>query len=96
MIVADLVAALMMLPKTWRDPHSETQATFVLAALSGALAVASVGDLSVRLLAYPAYFALVNGLLAWVIAHRRRVRPVVVATPGVSAERGADREALFR
>ena len=94
-IVADLVAAVMMLPKTWRDPHSETQATFVLAALSGALAVASVGDLSVRLLAYPAYFALVNGLLAWVIAHRRRVRPVVVSTPEVSAERGADREALF-
>ena len=79
-ILADLVAALMMLPKTWRDPHSETQTTFVLAALSGALAVASVGSPSVRLLAYPAYFAIVNALLAWVIAHRRRARRATAAT----------------
>ena len=80
-IAADLVAALMMLPKTWRDPHSETQATFVLAAVSGALAVASVGSGSVRLLAYPAYFMLVNVALALVIAHRRRVHPFVTGTP---------------
>jgi hypothetical protein len=73
-------AALMMLPKTWRDPHSETQTTFVLAAVSGALAVASVGSPSVRLLAYPAYFAIVNALLAWVIAHRRRARRATAAT----------------
>jgi hypothetical protein len=89
------VAALMMIPKTWRDPHSETQATFVLAAGSGALAVAAVGDLSVRLLAYPAYFALVNALLGWVIGHRRRVRRVDVSTSGVSSEEGS-REALVR
>ena len=42
-LVADLVAAVMMLPKTWRDPQSETLSTFVLAAVSGALAVGAVG-----------------------------------------------------
>ena len=79
-IVADLVAALMMLPKTWRDPESETQATFVLAALSGALAVGAVGSVSVRLVAYPAYFMLVNAALAWVIAHRRRAHRLAPGT----------------
>lgn len=38
-ISADLVAALMMLPKTWRDPDSETLSTFVLASLAGATMV---------------------------------------------------------
>ena len=83
-IAADLVAALMMLPKTWRDPESETQATFVLAALSGALAVGAVGSVSVRLVAYPAYFMLVNAALAWVIAHRRRAHRLA---PGTAAMR---------
>jgi hypothetical protein len=94
-IVADLVAALMMLPKTWRDPHSETQATFVLAALSGVLAVASVGSSTVQLLAYPAYFAVVNALLAWVIAHRRRARPLLIPGRATSARR-ASPEAVVR
>ncbi len=80
-IAADLVAALMMLPKTWRDPDSETQSTFVLAALSGALAVGAVGSVSVRLVAYPAYFMVVNAALALVIGHRRRLRRLVRGTP---------------
>jgi hypothetical protein len=88
-IAADLVAALMMLPKTWRDPDSETQVTFVLAALSGALAVGAVGSGSVRLVAYPAYFMVVNAALAWVIGHRRRVhrlaRGTSVTTRRISA-----------
>jgi hypothetical protein len=72
-IAADLVAALMMTPKTWRDPHSETLSTFVLAAASGALAVGAVGVLSARLLMYPLYFVAVNAALSAVIVHRRRV-----------------------
>jgi hypothetical protein len=72
-IVADLVAALMMLPKTWRDPHSETLSTFALAAVCGALTVGSVGSLSAPLLVYPVYFVVVNAALAGVIAHRRAV-----------------------
>ena len=70
-IAADLVAMLMMVPKTWRDPHSETLSTFVLAAGSGALALGAVGSLSVPLLAYPAYFVAVNAAIAGLITQRR-------------------------
>jgi hypothetical protein len=72
-IVTDLVAALMMVPKTCRDPQSETLSTFVLASASGALAVGAVGSLSVPLLLYPVYFVVVNAALSAVIVHRRRV-----------------------
>ena len=72
-VVADLLAALMMVPKAWRDPHSETLSTFVLASASGALTALAVGSLSVPLLAYPVYFVAVNAGLAAVIVHGRRV-----------------------
>jgi hypothetical protein len=81
-IAADLVAAVMMTPKTWRDPHSETLSTFVLAAASGALAVGAVGVLSPRLLMYPVYFVAVNAALSAVILHRRRVLERRVAGSG--------------
>lgn len=71
-IGADLIAALMMLPKTWRQPGSETLATFVIAGLGGMSTAGSVGSLSVSLLAYPVYFALVNSALAVVILYRRK------------------------
>lgn len=85
-IAADLVAATMMLPKTYRDPGSETLSTFALASLSGALAVCAVGRVDPGLLLYPAYLCLVNGTIALVIYERRRLlegrsparRPVAV------------------
>ena len=70
-IVADLIAAAMMIPKTYRDPDSETLVTFAFASVSGALAAASVGALDAALLLYPIYFCLVNGAIA-VLIHRRR------------------------
>jgi hypothetical protein len=73
-IAADLVAAAMMLPKTYRDPDSETLSTFGLASLSGLLAVCAVGGADARLLLYPAYLCVVNGLIAIVIHRRRRLR----------------------
>jgi hypothetical protein len=72
-MAADLVAVLMMMPKTWRDPYSETLSTYVLAAASGAMAVGAVGSLSVALLAYPVYFVAVNATVSGLIAHRRAV-----------------------
>jgi hypothetical protein len=80
-IAADLAAAVMMLPKAWRDPHSETLSTFVLAAASGALMVGAVDGLSAPLLVYPVYFVAVNTALAAVMAHRRRVlaRRIVIS-----------------
>lgn len=73
-IVADLIAAAMMVPKTYRDPHSETLATFALGCLAGALATAAVGALDLALLLYPVYFCLANGALALLIYHRRTAK----------------------
>ncbi len=71
-ILADLLAAALMVPKTYRDPGSETLASFAGAGLAGALGAGAVGALDVSLLCYPVYFCLVNGALA-VLIHRRRV-----------------------
>jgi len=70
-IVADFVAAVMMLPKAWTDPHSETMSTFALASLAGVAAVGSVGERSLPLLIYPVYFALINAGLTLVLRQRR-------------------------
>ncbi len=72
-VAADLIAAAMMVPKTYRDPDSETLATFAFASLSGTLAAGAVGTLDVSLLLYPVYFGVVNGALAILIYHRRAV-----------------------
>ena len=69
---ADLIAAAMMVPKTYRDPHSETLSTFALASLGGALAVGAVGVVEVSLLVYTVYYCLVNGAMALLIHRRRR------------------------
>jgi hypothetical protein len=70
-VAADLVGAAMMVPKTYRDPGSETLSTFALASLSGALAAGAVGTLDLSLLLYPAYFCLGNAAIAVLIVHRR-------------------------
>jgi hypothetical protein len=71
-LVADVVGVVLMLPKTWRDPWSETPSAFALGAGSGALGAGAVGGLTVDLLLYPVYFALVNAATAAVILGRRR------------------------
>jgi hypothetical protein len=70
-VAADLIAAAMMVPKTWRDPASETQSTFAWASLAGALSAVAVGSLEPSLLLYPAYYCLANGALALLIGSRR-------------------------
>jgi hypothetical protein len=70
-VAADLIAAGMMVPKTWRDPESETLSTFAFASLGGGLAAGSVGAFDLSLLLYPAYYCVANGALALMIRHRR-------------------------
>jgi hypothetical protein len=72
-VAADLLGAALMLPKTWRDPDSETLSTFALAGVAGALAAGAVGSLDLALLLYPAYYCVVNLGIALVIVERRRV-----------------------
>jgi hypothetical protein len=83
-IVADLVAAAMMTPKTCRDPHSETFAMYALASIGGALAAGAVGALDVSLLLYPVYYSLVNAAMALLI-FVQRARPGRVAAIGAEA-----------
>lgn len=71
-VAADLAGAAMMVPKTHRDPESETLVTFALASLGGALAAGAVGVIDVSLLLYPAYYCIVNGAIALLIHQRRR------------------------
>jgi hypothetical protein len=71
-VVADTLGVAMMLPKTWRDPASETLATYVLASAAGFLSMFAVGALELSLLLYPVYFFVANGLIAVVIVLRTR------------------------
>jgi hypothetical protein len=66
-IVADLSAAAMMMPKARRNPHSETLATYALASVAGALAAGAVGAPDVSLLLYPVYYCLANAAMALLI-----------------------------
>jgi hypothetical protein len=70
-VVADLLAAVMMMPKTYRDPTSETLASFALASVGGALAAGAAASNEPALLLYPLYFCAVNGAIALLIHHRR-------------------------
>jgi hypothetical protein len=70
-VAADLIGTAMMLPKTYRDPESETLVTFALASVAGALAAGAVGAFDVSLLLYPAYFCVANAAIAVLIVQRR-------------------------
>ncbi len=72
-VAADLIGAAMMVPKTYRDPESETLVTFAFASVGGALAAGAVGAVDLSLLLYPVYYCFVNGAIALLIYHRRVV-----------------------
>jgi hypothetical protein len=80
-VVADVMGAIVMAPKAWRDPDSETLATFALASVGGALATGAVGAADPSLLLYPVYFCLVNASLSLLIWHRRMVLTAVPRRP---------------
>jgi hypothetical protein len=88
-ILADFIGAMMMLPKAWREPQTETMSTFALASVSGVMTAGSVGVLSPPLLMYPVYFALINAVLTLVIGYRRATgssaRVHVLAAPDASS-----------
>jgi hypothetical protein len=70
-VAADLIAVALMVPKTYRDPDSETLSTFAFASLGGALAAGAVGAVDLSLLLYPVYYCVINGALALLIWERR-------------------------
>lgn len=88
-VAADLIGAAMMVPKTWRDPDSETLVTYVFASLGGALAAGAVGAPDLALLLYPIYYCAVNGAISVLIVHRRRaLREIEITTSSGARARG--------
>jgi hypothetical protein len=84
-VLADLIGVALMVPKTYRDPWSETFSTFAMASLSGALAVGAVGALDPSLLLYPVYYCVGNGAIALLIRWRRAALRQPAATAAVAA-----------
>jgi len=77
-VAADLIGLALMVPKTWRDPSSETLVTYALASVAGALAAGAVGELDASLLLYPVYYCLGNAAIALLIVSRAgTVRPQI-------------------
>ncbi len=74
-VIADAIGLGLMVPKTVRDPESETLLTFALAAVGALLSTISVGELDPALLLYPGYMAVGNGLIAAIIWTSRRRSP---------------------
>jgi hypothetical protein len=80
-VAADLIGAAMMVPKTYRDPASETLVTFAFASLGGLLAAGAVGAADLSLLLYPLYYFAVNGAIVVLIHHRRSVLGSLAPSP---------------
>lgn len=72
-VLADLIGLLLMLPKTYRDPYSETLVTFALSSVGGVLGALAVGSWDPALLVYPMYFAAMNLFVAALLAIRREM-----------------------
>jgi hypothetical protein len=85
-VAADSVGVALMVPKTYRDPDSETLITFALASLCGILAAAAVATPDASLLLYPAYYCLANAFVALLIVRRRAItRPGRISTATATA-----------
>jgi len=83
-VAADLIGAAMMVPKTYRDPESETLVTFAFASLGGALAAGAVGSADASLLLYPAYYC------AGPAPGPGVLRPAPPIDPGIGTVRSQD------
>lgn len=81
-ILADVMGTIMMLPKAWRDPSSETISTFVLSSVVGLCALVAVGSLEFSLVIYPLYYIVANAVVAGVLIYRR---PIVGALDEIAA-----------
>ena len=71
-VVADVIGVALMLPKTYRDPGSETLTTYVIGLFSTMFALAAVGAGAPSLLIYPLYILAADGAVVAVIGLRRR------------------------
>ncbi|RZS82671.1 hypothetical protein EV189_3066 [Motilibacter rhizosphaerae] len=88
-VTADLAGCVLMLPKSWSDPWSETPSSYAVAGLAGACAAGAVGAGEVAIV-YPSYFAVANlGLAAVLLVRRGAVERVVELPAALATERVA-------
>jgi hypothetical protein len=86
-VAADLLGFALMVPKTYREPDSETLSTFALASVSAALATAAVGSAELALILYPIYMCVGNLGMA-ILIHRARLRRRPMASDPAAAAFG--------
>jgi hypothetical protein len=63
-MLIDSAGAVLTVIKAYEEPASETLSTWVIVAVSGILAMVSVGEINLVLLAYPFYIFLANFAVA--------------------------------
>ena len=81
-IVLEVAATGLTMRKAWRDPASETQSSWVIDGVAGALALVGASRVSYAALAYPAYhFMSNNAMVAVLVVGRRRRWSQLLATP---------------
>ena len=71
-IAADLVGVALMLPKTFRDPDSETASTFVIGVCAAFLGLLATGLDRPSLMLYPIFLVVADSALVGLILLRRR------------------------
>ena len=78
-VAADLIAVALMLPKTYRQPGSETLATYTIGVVSTLFALVAVDSTAASLLIYPLYILAADAAVAAVIVLRRRALAAIPA-----------------
>lgn len=77
-VAADLIGLALMLPKTYREPDSETASAFAIGVGASLLALAATGLDAPSLMLYPIYLAVADSALVGVILLRRRTLRVAL------------------
>jgi len=75
-ILVTFIESFAFLPtvrKTWNDPHSEYYWPWIINIAKHSLIILAVGSYSITTVLYPAFFVLVNIILAAVIIVRRKM-----------------------
>jgi len=81
-ISISLLGGLLTIAKAYRDPESETLATWVLSFVASVAAILAVGEANAVLLAYPVYLFLLNGaIVAAILLGRVAVLPQLDPIP---------------
>jgi hypothetical protein len=77
-VIADLIGVALMLPKTYRQPASETLSTFTIGIISTIFALLALESAAAALLIYPVYILLADAAVVAVIVVRRRALALTV------------------